>query len=245
MPIADVLLLSNVFFAFGQSNIAGKVIVAMLMAGSVIVWSVMLTKHSQLRDAYLSTQRFIKAYRKESHPAGLYLKRQTFKLSPLSRIYVSCCEELGSNLEAAGSNPDDLLLGAVGEDRLRLGDRQLSAVRGVIERELADEALALDQYMGLLATATTTAPFLGLLGTVWGVMDAFGGMAVKGSALLSEVAPGISGALITTVIGLVVALPSAIGYNFLSERIRKINVISHNFAQELVNDVECHYAVNQ
>lgn len=245
MPIAGFILLSNVFFALEQSNIAGKVIVALLIVGSVLVWSVMLTKRIQLRDAHLSTNRFINAYRKESHPAALYLKRQTFKLSPLFRVYVNCCDQLGKNMAAGGNNPDDLLLGAVGSDMMRLNDRQIAAVRGVIERELADEALGLEEHMGLLATATTTAPFLGLLGTVWGVMDAFGGMAVKGSALLSEVAPGISGALITTVIGLVVALPSAIGYNFLNEKIRKINVISHNFAQELINDVECHYAENK
>ena len=76
---------------------------------------------------------------------------------------------------------------------------------------------------------------------VWGVMDAFGGMAVTGSAMLSAVAPGISSALLTTVVGLLVALPSAIGYNILSDQIRKLSVNMDNFVQEFTADVERHY----
>jgi biopolymer transport protein TolQ len=95
--------------------------------------------------------------------------------------------------------------------------------------------------MGLLATAVSSAPFLGLLGTVWGVMDAFGGMAVKGSATLSAVAPGISAALLTTVVGLLVALPSAIGYNLLTNQIRRLTVQMDNFAQEFDSAVRRAY----
>jgi biopolymer transport protein TolQ len=95
--------------------------------------------------------------------------------------------------------------------------------------------------MGLLATATSAAPLLGLLGTVWGVMDAFGGMVIAGAAMLSSVAPGISGALLTTVVGLVIAIPSTIGYNILSDRIRRLAVVMDNFAQELVHEIDRHY----
>ena len=102
-------------------------------------------------------------------------------------------------------------MGAVGSERRCLHEVQLSGIRNVAERTMADQALLLENSMGLLATAASTAPFLGLLGTVWGVMEAFGGMAVTGTAMLSAVAPGISGALLTTVIGLLVALPSAVG----------------------------------
>ena len=89
-----------------------------------------------------------------------------------------------------------------------------------------------------IASAVTTAPFLGLLGTVWGVMDSFGGMGVTGSAMLSAVAPGISGALLTTVVGLLVALPSAICYNLLSDQIRRLSVEMDNFVQEFMSDIE-------
>jgi biopolymer transport protein TolQ len=122
--------------------------------------------------------------------------------------------------------------------RVKLSERHISSVKGAAERTVADQALLLENHMGLLATAASTAPFLGLLGTVWGVMESFGNMASSGPALLSDVAPGISGALLTTVVGLLVALPSSIGYNMLSDRIRRLTVLMDNFAQELVSDLE-------
>lgn len=99
--------------------------------------------------------------------------------------------------------------------------------------------------MGMLATAVSAAPFLGLLGTVWGVMDAFSGMAQSGSAALSAVAPGISGALLTTIIGLLVALPSMIGYNGLSSRIRRLAVEMDNFAQEFITAIQNEYVIEK
>jgi biopolymer transport protein ExbB/TolQ len=84
---------------------------------------------------------------------------------------------------------------------------------------------------------------LGLLGTVWGVMDAFAGMAESGSAALSAVAPGISGALLTTIVGLLVALPSMIGYNLLSSRIRSLSVQMDNFSQEFISAIQNAYVI--
>ena len=95
--------------------------------------------------------------------------------------------------------------------------------------------------MGVLATAVTASPFLGLLGTVWGVMESFSAMAKTGSVQLSAVAPGIAGALLTTVIALLVALPSAIGYNMLTTRVKELHVQTDNFAQELIAEVQRHY----
>ena len=114
---------------------------------------------------------------------------------------------------------------------------QLESIRAAVDCSVADQALELEDQMGLLATAVSAAPFLGLLGTVWGVMDAFSGMADSGSAALSAVAPGISGALLTTIIGLIVALPSMIGYNLLSSKIRHIAVQMDNFSQEFVSKI--------
>ena len=118
----------------------------------------------------------------------------------------------------------------------------MEAVRNVAERTVADQALLLESSMGYLATAVSASPFLGLLGTVWGVMDAFGGMAVSGSATLSAVAPGISGALLTTVVGLLVALPSAIGYNYLTNEIRQMCVQMDNFAQDISAAIQRSFA---
>jgi biopolymer transport protein ExbB/TolQ len=95
--------------------------------------------------------------------------------------------------------------------------------------------------MILLATAVSGAPFLGLLGTVWGVMDTFSGVAMAGSANLQAMAPGVSGALITTVTGLLVAIPAMFGYNFLVTSIRSLIVQNDNFAAEVCSEFEHKY----
>ncbi|MBU0678140.1 MAG: MotA/TolQ/ExbB proton channel family protein [Verrucomicrobia bacterium] len=232
LPVADVM------FAFAESNLTGKVIVGILFVGSIYAWSVMVTKFTDLRRARIMSRRFLYAFRKESHPIALYLKRQKFHGSPLYAVYENCCLAVGGELEARGVDPEELFMGGVGAPVQKLNQYQLEAVRNASERTVADQALLLEGNMGILATAVSASPFLGLLGTVWGVMDAFGGMAVKGSATLSAVAPGIAGALLTTVVGLLVALPSAIGYNLLTNRIRELHVQMDNFAQEFVAEVQ-------
>jgi biopolymer transport protein ExbB/TolQ len=229
-------------YAIEQSNIAGKIIVILLFVGSIFAWSIMITKGRELGQAGRDSARFLSAYRKENHPVSLFLKRQRFAASPLYEVYDKACNALGVALEGGGGgNPDDLFMGGVSTGPQRLGKLEVSGVRNVAERTMADQALLLENRMGLVATAASTAPFLGLLGTVWGVMDSFAGMAVKGTAMLSAVAPGISGALLTTVVGLLVALPSAVGYNLLSDRIRRTCVELDNFVQELISDVERQY----
>ena len=235
LPIAGVL------YALRESNSSGKTIVVMLLLGSIFAWTVMVSKIKELRLAKNSSCRFLAAYRKESHPAALFLKRQKFMGSPLQEIHNGACMALGAALEARGANPDDLFMGGVGAQQHTLSATQIGAVRNVADRAVADQALLLENSMGFLATAVTTAPFLGLLGTVWGVMDSFGGMASGGGSTLSAVAPGISGALLTTVAGLLVALPSAIGYNMLSDSIRRMTVQMDNFSQEMLSDIERHY----
>jgi biopolymer transport protein ExbB/TolQ len=235
------VVIADVAFALRQSNLAGKIIVVVLFVGSIFAWSVMVTKFREVRQARRAARRFLAAYRNEAHPSALFIRRQRFDDNPLYAIYIGACTALGAAFEARGVDPNDLFMGAVGVQARRLSELQVSGVRNVAERTMADRSLLLENSMGFLATATTTAPFLGLLGTVWGVMDSFGGMAASGSALLSAVAPGISGALLTTVVGLLVALPSAIGYNLLSDGIRRLSVEMDNFVQELLSDVERHY----
>lgn len=236
--IALYLPVAGIAFAIRQSNFSGKIIVVILFLGSILAWTVMVTKLRELQQARRYSKSFLAAFRNEAHPAGLFLKRQKFGNSPLYAVYEQACKALGAAFESRGADPSDLFMGGVGTSRQTLAEIQISAVRNIAERTVADQALLLENSMGFLATATTTAPFLGLLGTVWGVMDSFAGMAQTGSAMLSAVAPGISGALLTTVVGLLVALPSAIGYNTLSDQIRRMCVEMDNFCQELVSGIE-------
>ena len=123
---------------------------------------------------------------------------------------------------------------------------QLSEVYGAICRyedllNSAQESLKLESGLILLAIAVSGAPFLGLLGTVWGVMSTFGHIAQQGSATMTAMAPGVAAALITTVAGLLVAIPSMFGYNWLVHNLRVLTVELDNFAQELVSKMETEY----
>lgn len=236
LPLADV------GFAFRESSLPGKAIVLLLVFFSAGAWTIMLTKYWQLRRAEEETDDFLEAFRAEKNPTTLYTRREAYPATPLNTIYRAGCTALASEMQVHGRDADDLLMGNLtAGTRSRISLNQLETLRTVVDRHVADEALMLEEQMGLLATAVSAAPFLGLLGTVWGVMDAFGGMAVTGSATLSAVAPGISGALLTTVVGLLVALPSAIGYNQLTNKIRRIAVQMDNFAQEFISETQKAY----
>jgi len=230
------LVSGTVLFALRQCNPAGKVIIVLLFVGSIFAWTVMLTKYVELRQAAEESRRFLKAFRSEAHPLGVFLRRRRFAASPLYRVYEAGCRALAATTGLTADDKGDLLLDAV--TKRPLSQQQAVLIQESLERFVADEAMLLEDNMGFLATAVSASPFLGLLGTVWGVMDAFGGMAVTGSATLAAVAPGISGALLTTVVGLLVAIPSSVGYNLLAHRIRRLTVQLDNFAQEFYVEIQ-------
>lgn len=225
------LPLANFLTSFRTSNAAGQAIVVILLIGSAYAWSVLITKHMELKRARTESSRFLAAYRIESRPTALMAKRARFPGAPAFAIYRGVCEALASMSEG------DAILSGAG----KLSVLQVDTLHKMADQVLAEQVFMLEKNMGVLATAVTAAPFLGLLGTVWGVMDAFGGLAIARTATLSAVAPGVSGALLTTVVGLVVALPSAIGYNVLTWSIRKLSMDMERFTQDLLLDIEKHW----
>jgi biopolymer transport protein ExbB/TolQ len=220
MPI----LLGNISLAFNESSLPGKLIVWILFISSIGVWYIMASKMVQLARARRGSDRFLDLFRKKSNP---FEEGRRIPESPLNTIYEEGCEAISKQGEAP------------------LNQHQIETVQAVVDRTMADEALLLEDGMGILATAVSACPFLGLLGTVWGVMDAFGGIALAGSATLPAMAPGIAGALLTTVVGLLVALPSAIGYNLLTTRIRRMAVQMDNFSQEFGTAVQQHFGTTE
>ena len=169
----------------------------------------------------------------------LFVKKQHMPETPLDAIYSAGCKALIDQLILIGVDRDEILMGNVyPQGQRRLDTHQMDVIRDAADCALADKALELESLMGLLGTAVSVGPFLGLLGTVWGVMGTFSGMATAGSATLSAVAPGISGALLCTVAGLLVALPATIGYSLLATRIRYLSVQMDNFAQEFTGRVQ-------
>jgi len=236
-PFYSVALIES----FLSSSFVGQAVVILLLLISVLAWSAMIVKFQQFTRVDHTNRRFLGSFRKEAHPFSLYLKQKRYPDSPDYRIYLRSCHAAARSLGMEETDITDLLNGSHPETLLT--PTQLQVIREAAERELAEEILHMEKDLSMLATCTTIAPFMGLLGTVWGVMEAFNAMGVTGAPTLSTVAPGISAALLTTVVGLIVAIPTVIAYNMLSVRLRNIAVGMDNFVQELVG--ELHHAYVQ
>ncbi|NJK90869.1 MAG: biopolymer transporter [Blastochloris sp.] len=229
----------GVTYAFQNADFAGKVIIFILLTVSVFTWSVLWTKVNLIRQAKKENLFFLKRYRNDRSSLDLYTEKKHYPSSPLSFVYQAGARELSFHL--LGSSTVDETFRARLEDADKVDSVSMASVRSAMERAVGEQALAMESQLILLSTAASGGPFLGLLGTVWGVMEAFSGIALAGQASLSALAPGVSGALITTVTGLVVAIPAMFGYNFLITTIRAMIVEMENFSAECGADFEHRY----
>jgi biopolymer transport protein ExbB/TolQ len=241
--LAPILLLASpsggLIYAFTNATFEGKLVLLALFVASIFSWSVMVTKMRVVRLSRKKNEQFLQRFRSERQPLRIYESKVRFDGSPLYAIYRAGCRELTFHLMGA-SEVDDTFWARL-EIAERITPAQMRVVTTAMERAVGESALRLEAQMILLATAVSGAPFLGLLGTVWGVMDTFSGVAIAGSANLAAMAPGVSGALITTVTGLLVAIPAMFGYNFLVTSIRTLIVQNDNFAAELASEFEHKY----
>jgi biopolymer transport protein TolQ len=235
----EILASGGLVFAFDHATIAGKLILLLLAIGSIFSWSVMITKLRVVQFARRQNARFLAAFRQDRQPLRLFEKNARFTGSPVFNVYRAGCEEMAFQL-LGSAEVDDTFRARLGNAD-RISPAQMGAVNAAMERAVGETALKLESQMILLATAVSGSPFLGLLGTVWGVMDAFTGVAEAGSPSLASMAPGVSGALITTVTALCVAIPAMFGYNFLVTNIRAAIVEMDNFAAELGSEFEHKY----
>ena len=231
LPLAEGLV-----YSFLESTIEGKIVLLALFLGSIFSWSVMVTKIRYLQFARRQSERFSVLFRRDRAPLRIYEQGVKFDGSPLYEIYKAGCAELCFQL--LGSSEVDETFRARLDGAPKITPAQMSAVTAAMERAVGEAGLKLESQMIILSTAVSGAPFLGLLGTVWGVMDAFGGIARAGNANLAAMAPGVAGALITTVVGLLVAIPAMFGYNFLVVSLRSMLVQAENFAAELSSEIE-------
>jgi biopolymer transport protein ExbB/TolQ len=225
----------GIVYAFWHSNPAGKVVIACLLFGSIFSWSVMVSKFYMVRRARISTRRFLKRFRTARKPLAIYQNREAYPDSPTYAVYMAGCRELTFHLLGTTEIDDTFATRLAEADRI--SPVAMNAVRSALEREVGEQALRMEDRM----TAVSGAPFLGLLGTVWGVMDTFSAIAASNNASLTTMAPGVSGALITTVTGLLVAIPAMFGYNFLVVTIRGMTVELDNFAGELAASFDHRY----
>jgi biopolymer transport protein ExbB/TolQ len=226
---------SELVYVWEKATPEGKAIIILLVVLSAFAWSVMASKGMQMRRANRLNQYFDSEFRSQSNVMTIYDRRVDVEGCPLFSVYEKGCMELDKRLKARP-----------GEERKRLVTlKGMEHVKRSLERAVAEESLRLESGLIMLAIAVSGAPFLGLLGTVWGVMSAFSYVGMKGSADLATMAPGVSGALVTTVAGLLVAIPSMFGYNWLVHHLRVLTVELDNFAQELASRMETEFTEDE
>jgi biopolymer transport protein ExbB/TolQ len=221
----------EVLFIWSNATLEAKAIIVVLTIFSIFAWSVMLAKALQMRRAKRMNGFFDTEFRAQKLVFGIFDRRIQVEGCPNFAVYQVGCQELEGRLKSTARD------GRKGT----LSLKAMEHVKRALERAVAQESLKLESGLILLAIAVSGAPFLGLLGTVWGVMSTFSGIAQKGQADLAAMAPGVSAALITTVAGLLVAIPSMFGYNYLVHTLRVLTVELDNFAQELVSRMEIEY----
>ena len=222
---------AELLYVWEQATPEGKVIIVCLLIFSIIAWSVMIFKAVQMRRAKQLNQFFNTEYRTQKNVLDVFDRRVQADGCPLFKVYQAGSLELDARLKNSDGNGRKKAVSLKGMEH----------VKRSLENTVAQESLKLESGLILLAIAVSGAPFLGLLGTVWGVMSTFGHIAQQGSADLKVMAPGVAAALITTVAGLLVAIPSMFGYNWLVHNLRVLTVQLDNFAQELVSKMETEF----
>jgi biopolymer transport protein TolQ len=240
MPTQTLGFGGDVFDLVLRAGPMGKLVLLILMGFSVASWAVIIHKWRLLRRVKRETRMFREIFAESDNLPLVYAATKQYHTSPLAHIFAAGYAELRGYLTAKlmprGRNgvADDLSEERVNEAEVfDVGrfQRMLSVVA-------SEETLRLERLLSFLATTGSATPFIGLFGTVWGVMNAFHGIGLRGSATLATVAPGISEALIATAAGLAAAIPAVIAYNHFVSQIRMISAEMENFAGEFASYAE-------
>lgn len=216
-----VLIGGEIVDLVGETGPVAKVVLLLLLLFSVISWAIILSKWSLLRRARVQSGRFVRAFRKAQRLQDVATVAEQFKPSPLVAVFNGGFEEYrrqGGNAGGAVKNP--------------------ISIQRAMQIAASEELTRFERNMPWLAITGAVTPFIGLFGTVWGIIDAFHGLGTAGAATLRAVAPGISEALITTAAGLVAAIPAVIAYNLIGSSIREFAARGDDFSLEMLNAVE-------
>jgi len=214
------------FFAFAiggeivnlveETGPVAKAVLLILLVFSVFSWTIIVSKWGLFRRARTQSARFIRAFRKTTRLNEIAAVADQFRPSPLIAVFE----------------------GAVDEIKKSGGAPKLANIQRATQIAASEELTRLESRLPWLATTGAITPFIGLFGTVWGIIDAFHGLGTAGAATLRAVAPGISEALITTAAGLFAAIPAVIAYNIFAAQIRQFGSRMDDFSLELLNAIE-------
>ena len=219
---------------FAGTGLIVKIVLILLLYFSVVSWAIIFFKLVQVYRANSESQRFLEFFWKTKRFDHINAQLDRFANSPLSVMFNEGYGELKKLMEK-GEHPEES--NGISTD---LGG--IDNIARALRRATTSEITRLEKYLTFLATTGATAPFIGLFGTVWGIMTAFKGIGETGSASLAVVAPGIAEALIATAIGLVAAIPAVMGYNHFQHKIKVVIAEMDSFSTEFLNIVQRSFA---
>jgi biopolymer transport protein TolQ len=200
-----------------SSGLVAKTVLVILLLFSLASWAIIFSKWGLLRRARVQSNRFMRMFRKSERLNDVAAVVEQFRPSPLVAVFEGAYNELRKQ----ASYP-----------------LRMAALQRATQIASSEELTRLESRLPWLATTGAVTPFIGLFGTVWGIIDAFHGLGTAGSATLRAVAPGVSEALITTAAGLFAAIPAVIAYNMFTQHIREFGARMDDFSLELINEVE-------
>jgi biopolymer transport protein TolQ len=241
-------------FAWEHLTKEGFCTILALLIVSIFSWTVIITKARQLIRAKKMTKKFFAEYRSTRDPMDMFRQKKEFDGAPAYELYMTGAEETAYHLK---NNPVEVVrlksvasgsagLGAETDVIARSISTKISrssfeSVQVALERAASAQGLSLEKGMIILSTAVAGGPFIGLFGTVWGVMETFSGIGRAGAASLTAMAPGVAAALLATVAGLSVAIPAMFAYNYMVTTIRGITQELDGFASEYATALEHKY----
>jgi biopolymer transport protein TolQ len=216
-----------------------QLVLLLLLLFSVVSWAIILMKYFSIRKIIRENDLFMSTYMKSTKLSEIFPETKKFRNSTLAEVFRAGYTELAKITKALRGNPPVRESAETGGQVLEIAG--IDNVERAMNRACGSETTKLEAALAFLATTGSASPFIGLFGTVWGIMDTFKGIGARGSATLAVVAPGISEALIATAAGLAAAIPAVIFYNYYLNRIKIMTLEMDNFASELLNIVERYY----
>jgi biopolymer transport protein TolQ len=211
-----------------STGLVARIVLAILLFFSIFSWAIIFQKFRSFKRALLDSHEFLKVFRQSKKLSDIRSSCSLLKASPLPEVFLSGYREIESQATVS-ENPGKAVI------------RSLDGVRRSLQIASTTELSRLENRLSWLATTAAATPFIGLFGTVWGIMDAFHGLGMAGAASLRSVAPGISEALITTAAGLFAAIPALIAYNQLVQRLKVFGSMLDDFALEFLNMTERYF----
>lgn len=217
---------------FSRTTPFGYAILLLLLIFSLLSWTIIVRKWLTFKTIERQNGMFISFFRKTPRLSEVNAGCDHYRNSPLSGLFSAAYQELNAQLHTKASET----LANPGQPSL--GERQIRGIQRALQRGAAAELTVLETAMSWLATTASVTPFIGLLGTVVGIISAFQGMSMEGTTSIQAVAPGIAEALATTAAGLFAAIPAVIAYNQFIRRIKIFGAEMDDFAAEFLNLVE-------